>query len=63
MKKEKMTDYERDIYRSTRNNFDLAVAILESDLGILVTKNMAEHMLKEYVASKAHMYYWATLLD
>ena len=51
MKKEKMTDYERDIYRSTRNNFDLAVAILESDLGILVTKNMAEHMLKEYVAS------------
>lgn len=63
MKKEKMTDYERDIYRSTRNNFDLAVAILESDLGILVTKNMAEHMLKEYVASKAHMYYWATLYN
>ena len=63
MKKEKMTDYERDIYRSTCNNFDLAVAILESDLGIIVTKNMAEHMLKEYVTSKAHMYYWATLYN
>lgn len=63
MKKEKMTEFEQNIYQSVRDNFDLAVGILEQDLGILITKNMAKHILKYYVASDGHMYYWATLYN
>ena len=37
--------------------------ILEQDTGIYITENIARQMLREYVASEAHMYYWATLYN
>lgn len=62
-RKEKVTEYERTVYHSARENFDLAMYILEQDTGIYITENIARQMLREYVASEAHMYYWATLYN
>ena len=62
-RKEEVTEYERTVYHSARENFDLAMYILEQDIGIYIAENIARQMLQEYVASEAHMYYWATLYN
>lgn len=62
-KKREVTDYEQRIYDAVRDNFDLAIYIIEQDTGIHITKNMAARILHEYIASRGYMYYWATLYN
>lgn len=58
--KPELTDFERDIYHIARDNFDIAVKIIQEDTGICVSKRLAGQLLDNYVASRGHMYYHAT---
>lgn len=58
--KEDATEYEIGIYNSLRENFDLAVYVLEQSIGIKVSEKFAVKLLKGYLSGCGHMYKWAT---
>lgn len=60
MRKEKLTCYEKEIYNTFREYFDLAVYILQEDTGLFVSRAFAEEILKYYTGASGYMYYWAT---
>lgn len=62
-KRDKLTDFERKIYYSMRENFDLVVEFVKRETGIFISNGLAEEMLYEYLASKGYMYYWAALYN
>lgn len=62
-RKTNLTDYERNIYNTLRENFDIAVKIIEQDTGLYISDKMARRMLINFWSAEGHMYYWATLYN
>ncbi len=58
--KDKLTDFEKNIYNTVRDYFDSAIYLLRKILGIYISPKYAEQILREYLASKGYMYYGAT---
>lgn len=63
MRKEKLTDYEKRIYDTVREYFDLAIYLLQEDTGIYISKSFAREMLEYYIAGSGYMYYWAAVYN
>lgn len=60
-KKPELTEFEKNVYYTLRENFDIAVKIIEQDTGLYITDNLARLMLEDFISCEGHMYYWATL--
>ena len=61
VRKRQLTEFEKNIYVTARENFDSAIYILSQQLNIKVTMRMAEDILRSYTVHEAWMYPWATL--
>ena len=61
-RRDHMEPINREIYNSLRNNFSSAIYILSQDMGIRL-KYRSESLLRGYMASRAYMYYGATLYN
>lgn len=62
-RKPTFTSFEAEIYKTLRNNFDLAIYILKQDTGIYIGPGMARKLLENYIASEAWMYCFATIYN
>lgn len=62
-KKPELTEFEKNVYYTLRENFDIAVKIIEQDTGLYITDNLARLMLEDFISCEGHMYYWATLYN
>lgn len=62
-RKEHLTDYERNVYNILRDNFDIAINIIQQDTGIFISEKMARQMLFDFCSCEGHMYYWATIYN
>lgn len=62
-RKEKLTELEKSIYYSLRNNFDRVVYILSKELDIWITPSAARKMLSTFVKGQGWLYPWATLTN
>lgn len=58
--KNEATEYEIGIYNTMREHFDQAVYLAEQSIGVKISPTYAERLLKNYLASQGHMYYFAT---
>lgn len=58
-----LTDFERNIYYTLRENFDLAIYLLSQISGLKVNESFASLILQEYLSSQGYMYYGATLYN
>lgn len=63
MRKEKLTDYEKRIYDTVKEYFDLAIYLLQEDTGIYISQSFAREMLEYYIAGSGYMYYWASVYN
>jgi len=59
-KKDKLTDFERNIYYAVRNYFDYAIYLLKQITGLNISEKYAGHILREYLAGEGYLYYGAT---
>lgn len=59
-RKNKMTQYEKGLYYSLRENFDLCIYVLKKVTGIYISDRTAIQLLQNYLAAEGYMYYWAT---
>lgn len=62
-RKPTFTSFEAEIYKTLRDNFDLAIYILKQDTGIYIGPGMARKLLENYIASEAWMYSFATIYN
>lgn len=62
-KKPELTEFEKNVYYTLRENFDIAVKIIEQDTGLYITDNLARLMLEDFISCEGHMYYWTTLYN
>ena len=62
-RKPELTEFEKSIYYTLKENFDIAVKIIEQDTGLYITDNLARLMLEDFISCEGHMYYWATLYN
>lgn len=62
-RKPNLTEFEKNVFQSTRDDFDLALYIIEQDTGIYITDYLARRMLRNYMGARGYMYYWATLYN
>lgn len=62
-KKPELTDFERNVYNILRENFDIAVRVVEEETGMFISYKMARKMAHCFWANDGHMYYWATLYN
>lgn len=62
-RKRDLTQLERDIYYTARDNFDIAVKIIQQDTGIYVSRKLAAELLDCFVGAKAHMYFHASIYN
>lgn len=61
LKKRRLTDFEKNIYNTVRENYDTAIYILSKVINIRITSKLAERMLTSYVKHEAWLYPWSTL--
>lgn len=59
-KKDKLTDFERNIYNTVRDYFDKVIYLLGQITGFKITKKYAKEILHEYLCGEGYMYYGAT---
>lgn len=62
-KEPELTDFERNVYNVLRENFDIAVRVVEEKTGMFIPYKMARKMTHCFWANERHMYYWATLYN
>lgn len=55
-RKKLLTDFERNIYKLMKENFDIVEYVLSKAIDIKITRALAEEMLKTYIASKSWQY-------
>lgn len=60
-RKSRTTNFEINIYNLMRDQFDRIIYILEKELDIKISINLAKRMLKDYVDSEGWLYSWATI--
>jgi hypothetical protein len=46
-----------------RDHFDRVILVLQKSIGIVISKNLAENMLADYLAEDGHLYKYASLLN
>lgn len=61
--KPELTDFERNIYYTLRENFDQAIYLLSQISGLRVNNKFAAYILQEYLAGQGYLYYGATLYN
>lgn len=62
-KKEKVTNFEKSIYDTLRDNFDYAIYLLSQISGLKVNQTFAADLLDSYLSSRGYLYAEATLYN
>lgn len=60
IKKDELTDFEKNIYYEVRENFDYAIYLAGQVSGLKINEKFATWILDEYLSSEGYMYYGAT---